>query len=171
MIILINGCINAGKSTTAKALTKMLPQSAHVELDELRHFMTWMPLDDVYYITLEAAVAVTTVFVRHGLHAVLTWPLGQNEYSFLVEHLQPLGQPIHTFTLDTDLDVLLTDRGQRELSNYERRRIQEQYVDGRHRPPFGMILRNTEWTAEQTAQHILHLLQADHGAERQTAQS
>jgi hypothetical protein len=160
MIILLNGCINAGKSSVAKALTQLLPQSAHVELDDLRHFMTWMPLNDqVFALTLEAAVAVTRVFAQHGLHVVLTWPMGEYEYDFLLAHLQPLGQPLHTFTLDTELEVLLTNRGGRELTDKERRRIREQYADGRYRPAFGKIVNNTHWTAEQTAQHILILME------------
>jgi hypothetical protein len=40
MIILLNGCINSGKSSTGRALARLLPRAAHVELDDLRHFMT-----------------------------------------------------------------------------------------------------------------------------------
>ena len=159
MIILLNGCINAGKSTVAQALVRLLKDAAHVELDDLRHCLFTQPFEGrVFAITLEAAVALTRVFVPHGLHCVLTWPLGQSEYEFLITQLQSLEQPIHAFTLDTDLDVLLTNRGGRELTGRERRRIQEQYADGRHKPAFGTILNNTHWTAEQTAQHILALL-------------
>ena len=160
MIILLNGCINAGKSSVAKALVRLLKDAAHIELDDLRHCMPALPFEGrVFTITLEAAVALARVFVPHGLHCVLTWPLGQSQYDFLVTELEPLGQPIHAFTLDTDLDVLLTNRGGRELTEYERRRIQEQYADGRHKPAFGTIVNNTHWTADQTAQHILALLE------------
>lgn len=165
MIILINGCINSGKSSTAHALTKILPRSAHVEMDDIRHFITWMPLADAHDITLEAAIAVTTVFVRYGLHVILTWPIGYDEYDFLVKQLQPLGQRIFVFTLDTDLDVLLSNRGQRDLSAYERQRIQEQYTEGRHQPSFGSFIRNTKWSAEQSAEQILHLIDSNHPAE------
>lgn len=160
MIILLNGCINAGKSTVAKALVRLLKDAAHIELDDLRHCMSALPFEGrVFAITLEAAVALARVFVPHGLHCVLTWPLGQSQYDFLIAHLQPLGQPIHVFKLNTALDVLLTNRGGRELSDYERGRIAEQHADGRHKPAFGTILDNTHWTAEQTALHILAALE------------
>lgn len=46
MIILLNGCINAGKSTVAKALVRLLKDAAHVELDDLRHCMSALPFED-----------------------------------------------------------------------------------------------------------------------------
>jgi len=36
MIILLNGSINAGKTTVSKQLRRMLPRTAHVEVDGLR---------------------------------------------------------------------------------------------------------------------------------------
>ena len=35
--ILINGSINAGKTTVAKAICALLPRTAHVEVDSLYH--------------------------------------------------------------------------------------------------------------------------------------
>ncbi len=159
MIVLLNGCINAGKSTVGRTLVHMLKDAAHVELDDLSDCMSALPFEGrVFAITLEAAIALTRVFVSHGLHCVLTWPLGQSQYDFLMSHLQPLGQPIHAFTLDTELDVLLTNRGGRELTGMERQRICEQHADGRQNPEFGTVINNTHWTAEQTSEHILDLL-------------
>ena len=159
MIILLNGCINAGKSTVAQALVRLLKDAAHIELDDLRDCMPALPFEGrAFAITLEAAVALARVFVAHGLDCVLTWPLGQSQYDFLVAELRPLGRSIHAFTLDTDLDVLLTNRGGRELTDRERHRIREQHADGRHKPAFGTIIHNTQWPAERTAQHILTLL-------------
>ncbi len=39
MIIFINGSINAGKTTIAKILAEKIPQTANVEIDELRNFI------------------------------------------------------------------------------------------------------------------------------------
>src|SRR5687768_3457971 len=130
MVILLNGCINAGKSSTAKALIRLLPKAAHVELDDLRHFMTTRSLDEVFQLTMDLAIAVTDILVQQGWDAILTWPLGQAEYDYLVSRLQILNQPIYAYTLDTDLTVLLSNRGERELTEQERHRIREQYQDG-----------------------------------------
>ena len=44
MIILINGSMNAGKSTVAKLLINKIPRTAHVE--SLRRFIEWMSIDE-----------------------------------------------------------------------------------------------------------------------------
>ena len=46
MIILLNGCINAGKTTVAKAIVSRTNEFAHVEADALRDFIRWMPLEE-----------------------------------------------------------------------------------------------------------------------------
>ena len=48
MIILLNGCINAGKSTVAQALVRLLTDAAHIELDDLRHCMPALPFEGRY---------------------------------------------------------------------------------------------------------------------------
>ena len=54
MIILLNGCINAGKSTVAQALVRLLKDASHIELDDLRHCMPALPFEGrVFAITLE----------------------------------------------------------------------------------------------------------------------
>lgn len=98
---------------------------------------------------------VTRTFIRHGLHVVLTYPLGQQDYVYLIDQLTSSGVPIYTFTLSPDLFIALTNRGTRVLSAHERRRIQEQYADGRHQPPFGTWIDNSQLRPEDTAVHIL----------------
>ena len=44
MILLLNGPINSGKTTTAHALPPLLPRAAHVEVDALREFVPALPL-------------------------------------------------------------------------------------------------------------------------------
>jgi 2-phosphoglycerate kinase len=44
VIILLNGSINAGKTTVAQELIASLPRTAHVEVDALREFVRFLPL-------------------------------------------------------------------------------------------------------------------------------
>lgn len=158
MIIFLNGCINAGKSSTAQALTRLFPNTAHVELDDLRHFCSWMPLGEAIPVTLEAAVAVTRVLVGRGLNAVLTWPLQEENYAYLVTQLEPLGVPIYAITLDADEGVLLSNRGERTLMDAERSRIGVMRQEGYHSRSFGSVIDTTGLSAEQTAGRVVEIV-------------
>ena len=158
MIILLNGCINAGKSSVAQALARVLPNTAHIELDDLRHFYSWMPLDESIPVTLEATVAVTRILVARGMHAVLTWPLRNEDYVYLIKHLGALGVPILPITLDASAAKLLSNRGERDLTDWEKSRIVEMRVEGYHLRTFGATIDTSERTAEETAEIILGLM-------------
>lgn len=62
---------------------------------------------------------------------------------------------IYTFTLNHDINVVLTNRGNRELSIKEQERIQYHYKIGSNKPSFGQTIDNTKQTAEETAAIIL----------------
>jgi hypothetical protein len=142
MIILINGVINAGKTTTGRQLAALVPRMAHVEVDALRDFVPFLPLAEAIPINLENAAAVTRNLVRHGFHIVLTYPLSPSDHAYLQGQFADLDTPIHIITLAPPLGVALTDRGARTLTDHERRRIREQFADNRHQPPFGITIDN-----------------------------
>ena len=160
MIILLNGPINSGKTTTARALLALLPRAAHVEVDALRDFLPTLPLAEAIPIALASAVAVTEVLVRRGYHVIVTYPLGADDHRALIAACADLATPIHTVTLGPPLAVALHDRGARRLGAHERARIRAQYADDRHRPPFGHHLDNAALTPEATAAAILALVGA-----------
>ncbi len=155
MIILLSGSINSGKTTVAKQLVRLLPRTAHVEVDSLREFIGWMPLAASIPLNLENAVAVTRNFVAHGLNIIVSTPISQEEYDYLKHELEPLGVPIHCVTLNPDLAVALTNRGTRELTEWELRRIPYHYETGINNPPFGIVINNTRLTPEEAAREIL----------------
>ena len=158
MILLLNGSINAGKTTVSKQIVQMLPRTAHVEVDDLREFIRFMPLLESIPLNLANTVAVTRNFARFGLNVIVSCPLRQEDYDYLVQELTPLGIPIHTVTLRSSMAVTLTNRGTRELTEKELRRIPELYAEGIPNPPFGIIIDNTRQTPEETARHILNQL-------------
>lgn len=59
---------------------------------------------------------MTANLVRRGFNVVITYPLGDDDYAYLVEHVAALGTRIHAFTLGPSLAVALSDRGERRLS-------------------------------------------------------
>ena len=155
MIILLSGSINAGKTTVSKQIVRLLPRTAHIEGNDLREFIRWMPLDEAIPINLRNAVAVARNFVACGLNVVLSYPLPQDDYEYLMRELEPLNVPIHCVTLNPDLAAALTDRGTRELTEWELKRIPYHYETAINNPPFGIVIDNTRQTPEETAREIL----------------
>ena len=155
VILLLSGSINAGKTTVSKELVRLLPRTAHVEVDALHDFVGWMPLTESIPLNLQNAVAVTRNFVNFGLNVVLSSPLPLEDYEFLVRELEPLGIPVHAVTLSPPLPVALTNRGTRDLTEWELGRIPYLYETGIASPPFGIIINNAHQTPEETAREVL----------------
>lgn len=160
MILLLNGTINSGKSTISQLLQEQLPNTAVVEIDSLRAFVSWMPLEQAIPLNLKNAVSVINNFVAEGLNVIVPYPLSQQNYDFLMEHLEADPARIHAITLSPRLETVLQDRGNRPLTEWETQRIQHHYQSGMNTPAFGQIIDNSEQTPQETVQQILQLIEA-----------
>jgi cytidylate kinase len=156
MIIFLNGSINSGKSTVAKILGKEMSKSALVEIDVLRDMIGWMPINEAIPINLENAISVIRNFSKNGLDVIVPYPLSQKNYDYMVAGLKDLDIKIYVFTLAPKLEKTLTNRGTRELDDWERNRIKYHYDIGIHKPNFGEIIDNTDQTPEETVSIILN---------------
>ena len=163
MIILLNGSINAGKSTVSKRLCELLPRTAHVEVDSLRDFISWMPLEESIPINIETAIAVTKIFVRRGLNVVFSYPLRPEDYDVILREFADLNVPVHCVTLRPKLEVSLTNRGTRQLTDWERSRIQYHYETRLNDPGLGVIIDNSAQSPDETAREILRDIQENGG--------
>ena len=157
MLIVLNGSLNAGKTTTSKMICQLLPQTAHVEVDSLRDFIAWMPLEESIPINLESAVAVTKVFLKHGLNVVFSYPLRAEDHAWM---LRQFDVPIHFVTLRPPLEISQQQRGARLLSEWEVSRIAYHYQTEGANPDLGIVIDNSQLTPEQTARLILERVQA-----------
>ncbi|MCK9273369.1 hypothetical protein M0P65_07575 [Candidatus Gracilibacteria bacterium] len=155
MIIFLNGSINAGKSTVAKILAKKLSDVALLEIDALRNMIEWMPIDQAVPINLENAISVIKNFSKRNLNVIVPYPVSQKNYDYVTENLKELETKIYFFTLAPKIEKTLTNRGTRELDDWERARIQHHYDIGIANPTFGEIIDNSEQTPEETADYIL----------------
>lgn len=161
MIIFINGSINSGKSTVSKILADKLGNTAVLEIDDLRNFIEWMPLEMAIPINLENALALIRVFVNKGLNIIIPYPLSKNNYDYFLKNLNDINE-IKVFTLSPKLEIALTNRGSRELDDWEINRIKYHYEIGIHQPDFGVIIDNSNDTPEQTVDQILKKLQSNY---------
>jgi hypothetical protein len=154
--ILINGSINAGKTTVSQALCALLPRTAHVEVDTLHDFIEWMSLEESIPLNLKNAAAVGRNFLEYGLNVVISSPLNLPDYEYLVAELA--GFPLACFTLSPPLEVAQRNRGARALSDWEHQRIAYHYATGIAHPAFGTIIDNAAQTPQQTAEAIIRSL-------------
>lgn len=155
MIIFISGSINSGKSTLAKLLSQRLPHTALLEPDAFHEMIPWMPIDEAVAITMEQTVAVLKIFASNNISAIVPYPLSQKNYQFLKERLADIQTTMDFFTLSPRLEVALTSRGDRELTDWEKGRIKHHYEIGIATPDFGEIIDNSDKEPEEVAEYIL----------------
>ncbi|MEI6479933.1 MAG: hypothetical protein WCO12_00205 [bacterium] len=156
MIIFLNGSINSGKSTVANILAKRIANTALVEIDVLRAMIDWMPIDQSVPINLENALSVVKNFSSRKLNVIVPYPLSQKNYDYMMGSLKDVDTKIYIFTLAPKLEKALTNRGTRELDDWEKERIQHHYNIGIPNPSFGEIIDNSDQAPEETADHILN---------------
>lgn len=155
MIIFINGSINSGKSTISKILAKELPNVALIEIDVLREMINCMPLEKAIPINIDNAVSLIENFSRKGLDVIVVYPLSQKNYDYIISKIKDLNQQIYCFTLSPKLEKALSNRGTRDLNEWEMERIKHHYEIGIHTPAFGKIIDNSEQSPEETTKIIL----------------
>lgn len=155
MIIFINGSINAGKTTIAKILANKLSNSALLEIDVFHTMIEWMPIDQAVPINLENAISVIKNFSNRGLNVIVPYPVSQKNYDYIMNCLKDIDTNIYFFTLSPKIEKTLTNRGTRELNDWERERIKHHYDIGINSPSFGEIIDNSEQTPEETTEIIL----------------
>jgi hypothetical protein len=155
MIIFLSGSINSGKTTIAGLLKKQFPRSANIEVDTIHDMYDWMPLEDAIPLNLKNALSLTQNFIEEKIDVIITYPLSRDEYEFFNKNL-PLEIQRFFFTLNPRLDHALTNRGSRELTEWEIERIKYHYNTGVNNPGFGIMIDNTMQTSEETLSDILY---------------
>ena len=159
MVIYLNGSINSGKSTIAKLIVSRLPQTVHIEVDDLRHFADCLTLEAAIPFCLEDAISLTRRWVERGFNVVVSWPISEPHHRQFVRALAETCAPFHTFTLSPQREVALSDRGGRQLTDRERHRIRQLYATGIHTPTFGVVIDNSHQSPEAKAEEILTAVQ------------
>lgn len=155
MILFINGSINSGKSTVARALKSRIERSVVLEIDDLRRIVDWMPLEEAIPLNLQNALALIRNFALKGIHVIVPYPLSQKNYEQITEALGDLDTDKHFFTLDPGIEKALSNRGGRVLDDWERDRIKHHYAVGIHKPDFGEIIDASSKTPEEIAEEML----------------
>jgi hypothetical protein len=159
MVIYLNGPINAGKSTVSKLLVERLSRAVRIEIDDLP-VPSAMSLEESIRPLLDDAAALAICWHQRGFIPIVVWPISPNDHVQFVASMGTASIDVFTFTLAPSLENALTNRGGRELTDWERKRISYHYACDLHRPPFRTILDNTNESPERTADRIVKELEA-----------
>ena len=158
MIIFVNGTISSGKTTIAKLLQKNIPNTAVVEIDALRGFISEMSLEDSIPLNLENAVSVIKNFANKNLNVIIPYPLSEKNYNYFTENLKAIDTRKLFFTLcPKPAELIKSNRG-RKLNDWEKERIEHHTKIGLTNPTFGELIDNTNQTPEETVKILLNLL-------------
>jgi cytidylate kinase len=157
MIVFICGAINAGKSSVGKLLADRL-NAAFIEGDSVRNFLSMLTVDEARPAIVEGIVAATAAFAKRDFSVVVAYPLWNDDYERLQAGLAGVKAPVHYIALNPSLKVAQTNRGGREIGEWEINRIKELYEKGVNKPDFAESVDNSDMTAEECADHIYSML-------------
>lgn len=157
MVILLNGSINAGKTTVGKYIASSGLGIAHIEVDSLREFIRWMPLEDSIAVNLENAACVAINFHHRNIDSIITCPLSEDDYQYLGSVFSKEGISYKSIALNPGMSELKKNRGFRDLTEWELNRIDELLVEGSVNPSFGVVINNANLSVEETANKVLQL--------------
>ncbi len=147
--------MNSGKTTVSKVLEKKIPNTARLEVDALRHFISWMPVHDSVRYNLENTVSLIRNFVKNGFNVVVPYPLSPESYKYLNKELSDIETEVFYFTLNPSIKHLLLNRGTRELPKEDIEQINFLHAVKIAEVNFGITLDNSEQTPEETANIII----------------
>lgn len=158
MIILLNGAINSGKTTIADTIVEQTLNFAHIEVDALRDFVSWMPLEETFELNIKNAIAIAKNFHELNIHSVISYPLSEDNFNYINKLLLGSDIELHAIALYPGIDKLKTNRGMRKLTEWEVQRIDELHEMGLSKPCFGTVIDNSEQTIQETTTRVLQLV-------------
>ncbi|WP_341677098.1 hypothetical protein [Niveibacterium sp. SC-1] len=153
-LVLLNGAVNAGKSTVARLLRERCQRLAHIEVDDLTDFADWMSLERKVPLGLVNACDVARNFLAEGVDVLLTYPLSDADFAFMRARLGAEIEPVG-ITLWCEPGRNRENRGTRVLSDWERERIGWMHANGVARPAFSLCIDTTRLTPEETAAAVI----------------
>ncbi|MBY5945194.1 hypothetical protein [Photobacterium rosenbergii] len=156
MVILLNGSINSGKTTIGKALCRQA-EFAFIEVDSLRECVRWMELEQSIELNLTNAAALARNFDSKGINSVIAYPLSHSDLEMITGLLADAVEKIIPIALTPSVDVLQSNRGNRELNEWEKSRIGQLTEKGISYPTFGYQVDNSNLSVDETVRKVLDI--------------
>ncbi len=160
MIVIISGPINAGKNTVARHLSRMVPGSLYLDGDDLAP--SDLPNVERWSAAIDLISLATLSVARANVHFFVAYPMDDSSWKRIESPLQAAGYTVICVALAPSLEIALSERDGRSLSDWERARIPAMFDEGFQKPSFAsLIIDNSGENAEETARRIYEHLGLD----------
>ena len=154
-LIFINGSINSGKTTTSKILAQRLDADM-VNVDDLNDTIPNFSLATDLDKSMDLAIKTINKSLASGRNVVANYVVREKDFNRFKKEIDTNEQ--YVITLAPRLEVAQSQRGDRELTEWELQRIKYHYDTGIASPNFGYVVDNSDMSAEETASTIINLL-------------
>lgn len=157
MLVFLNGSINSGKTSTAKALAKKIV-AEFVDVDTLSATIPNFDFHSAADLEKSMDLAIQTInsYTAEGKDVVANYVVRQEDYERFEDEIDTKEQ--YFITLSPRLEVAQSKRGSRELKNWEVERIKYHYDTGIATPKFGYIIDNSDIGLDETVDKILEYI-------------
>ena len=155
MFIFISGSINSGKTTTARALAKKLGADC-LDVDELTERIPEFNLSTGLDAVMGLAIEEINRRVALGKSVVANYVLRQKDFERFSHEIKTKEQFV--FTLAPRIEVAKSKRGNRDLNDWEIKRIQHHYDRGIASPAFGYIIDNSDIDVDGVVDEIIKII-------------
>ena len=162
-VININGPINSGKSTISKLLSERLPNSIFIECDELTTDEAFPSFTDRINARLHKLYTLLEELITEARldTIIFAYPMYLETFD-KISKITAGHADFIVITLCPSLESCMTNRGTRELDEWEQHRIQEMYNEGvAEFEKLDLFVDNTEKTSEQTVETVLEYLKKE----------
>lgn len=155
MLVFISGSVNSGKTTTSKALAKKLGAD-FINVDDLNGAIPNFNLVTDLDKSMDLAIATINESLRFGRDVVANYVVRQKDYDRFAKEIETSKQ--YVITLAPRLEIAQSNRGGRELTDWEIQRIKHHYDRGIAAPKFGYIIDNSDLSIDETVSKILQIV-------------
>ena len=153
-VVVLNGSVNSGKTTTGRTLAAILPGAEFIDGDDhgISRSVPFLDMIERAILWLVDQIATATAPCL-----VVAYPLRDSDFALLQAVCAARSASLFVATLAPPLELVLSDRGTRRLDAGERNRIREMYAEGYPSRTFSDLIITDMTTPSQTASRI-----ADH---------
>jgi len=156
MLIFINGSINSGKTTVSKLLAEKLG-AAYLNVDDLNDSIPNFDLNTDIPKSFDLAISRINELHNTGKDVVANYVVGPEDWDRLLGNELLVKERLFV-TLAPRLEVAQSNRGDRQLTDWEVKRVKYHYDIGVATPKHGSIIDNSDISVEETVKKIQSLI-------------